>query len=81
MLVIAFLSRSKRLLISWIQWPSEVISEPPKVKKLEKNKYVCISYVCDMYDITYVESKKYNKLVKTTEKKQIHRLKKKKKLK
>ena len=48
------------------------------MKKLEKNKYVCISYVCDMYDITYVESKKYNKLVKTTEKKQIHRLKKKK---
>ena len=30
--VIAFLSRSKRLLISWLQSPSAVILEPPKVK-------------------------------------------------
>ena len=29
-LVIAFLPRSKRLLISWLQSPSAVISEPPK---------------------------------------------------
>ena len=29
-LVITFLSRSKRLLISWLQSPSEVILEPPK---------------------------------------------------
>ena len=32
MLVIAFLSRSKGLLISWLQSPSEVILEPPKIK-------------------------------------------------
>ena len=31
-LVIAFLLRSKCLLISWLQSPSAVISEPPKIK-------------------------------------------------
>ena len=31
-LVIAFLSRSKHLLISWLQSPSAVILEPPKIK-------------------------------------------------
>ena len=31
-LVITFLSRSKRLLISWLQKPSAVILEPPKIK-------------------------------------------------
>ena len=30
-LVIAFLPRSKRLIISWLQSPSAVISEPPKI--------------------------------------------------
>ena len=33
-LVIAFLSRSKRLLISWLQSPSAVILEPAKIKSL-----------------------------------------------
>ena len=31
-LVITFLSRSKRLLISWLQLPSVVILEPEKIK-------------------------------------------------
>ena len=31
-LVITFLSRSKRLLISWLQSPSAVILEPQKIK-------------------------------------------------
>ena len=31
-LVIAFLARSKRLLISWLQSPSAVILEPNKIK-------------------------------------------------
>ena len=31
-LVIAFLPRSKHLLISWLQSPSTVILEPPKIK-------------------------------------------------
>ena len=33
-LVIAFLPRSKHLLISWLQLPSAVILEPPKIKSL-----------------------------------------------
>ena len=33
-LVIAFLPRSKRLLISWLQSPSAVILEPKKLKSL-----------------------------------------------
>ena len=33
MLVITFLPRSKRLLISWLQSPSAVILEPPPQKK------------------------------------------------
>ena len=32
MLVITFLPRSKRLLISWLQSPGAVILEPPKIK-------------------------------------------------
>ena len=31
-LVITFLSRSRRLFISWLQSPSAVILEPPKIK-------------------------------------------------
>ena len=31
-LVITFLPRSKHLLISWVQSPSAVILEPPKIK-------------------------------------------------
>ena len=31
-LVITFLPKSKRLLISWLQSPSPVILEPPKIK-------------------------------------------------
>ena len=34
MLVIAFLPRSKRLLILWLQSPSAVIFEPKKVESL-----------------------------------------------
>ena len=33
-LVIAFLPRSKCLLLSWLQPPSAVIWEPPKIKSL-----------------------------------------------
>ena len=33
-LVIAFLPRSRHLLISWLQSPSTVILEPPKIKSL-----------------------------------------------
>ena len=33
-LVIVFLEKSKRLLISWLQSPSEVILEPKKIKSV-----------------------------------------------
>ena len=33
-LVIAFLPRREHLLISWLQSPSSVILEPPKIKSL-----------------------------------------------
>ena len=33
-LVIVFLPRSKHLLISWLQSPSAVILEPPKIKSV-----------------------------------------------
>ena len=39
-LVIAFLPRSKRLLISWLQSPSAVILEPRKIKSVT----VCIIF-------------------------------------
>ena len=33
-LIITFLPRSKRLLVSWLQSPSAVILEPPKIKSV-----------------------------------------------
>ena len=38
-LVIAFLPRSKRLLISWVQSPSAVILEPHKIKSLTVHNF------------------------------------------
>ena len=40
-LVIAFLPRSKHLLISWLQLPSAVILEPPKIKYVTVSPSVC----------------------------------------
>ena len=40
-LVITFLPRSKRLLISWLQSPSAVILEPKKVKFLTVSTSIC----------------------------------------
>ena len=40
-LVITFLPRSKRLLISWLQSPSAVILEPPKIKSGTVSTYMC----------------------------------------
>ena len=34
LLIIAFLPRNKHLLISWLQWPSAMILESPKIKSL-----------------------------------------------
>ena len=40
-LVITFLPRSKRLLISWLQSPSVVILEPQKIKSLTVSPSIC----------------------------------------
>ena len=40
-LVIAFLPRNKRLLISWMQSPSAVILEPRKVKSATVSPSIC----------------------------------------
>ena len=42
-LVIAFLPRSKRLLISWLQSPSVLILEPPPPKKIQSLTVFAIS--------------------------------------
>ena len=41
-LVITFLPRSKRLLISWLQSPSAVILEPPKIKSDTVSTVPCL---------------------------------------
>ena len=40
-LVIAFLPRSKRLLISWLQSPSAVILEPPEINYVTVSPSIC----------------------------------------
>ena len=40
-LVITFLPRSKRLLISWLQSPPAVILEPPKIKSATVSPSIC----------------------------------------
>ena len=45
-LVITFLPRSKRLLISWLQSPSAVILEPPKIKSDTVSIVQNTSFVC-----------------------------------
>ena len=40
-LVITFLPRGKRLLISWLQSPSAVILEPPKIKSATVSPSIC----------------------------------------
>ena len=43
-LVIAFLPRSKHLLISWLQSPFAVILEPPKIKSVTVSIVPSISH-------------------------------------
>ena len=44
-LVITFLPRSKRLLISWLQSPSAVILEPPKIKSATVSPSICYEVI------------------------------------
>ena len=39
--VVAFLPRNKRLLISWLQSPTAVILEPPKIKSVTVPLSIC----------------------------------------
>ena len=48
-LVITFLPRSKCLLISWLQSPSAVILEPPKIKSL--TVYIVSLSICHELDV------------------------------
>ena len=45
--VIAFIPRSKRLLISWLQSPAAVILEPKKIKSIT----VCIVYLSICHEV------------------------------
>jgi len=47
-LVITFLPRSKRLLISWLQSPSAVILEPPKIKSDTVSTVLITVLQCEM---------------------------------
>ena len=51
-LVITFLPRSKSLLISWLQSPSAVILEPPKIKT-DTVSTVSPSISHEMINVTY----------------------------
>ena len=52
-LIITFLPRSKRLLISWLQSPSAVILEPPKIKSatVSPSRVSCCSLLQGIFPI------------------------------
>ena len=57
-LVITFLPRSKRLLISWLQSPSAVMWEPRKIKSVTfplcpPFSYTCWTFVCALWKTAY----------------------------
>ena len=54
-LVITFLSRSKCLLISWLQSPSAVILEPPKIKSATVSPSICHEVMRpDCHDLSFL---------------------------
>ena len=56
-LVIAFLSRSKHLLISWLQSPSAVILEPPKTKSVTVSivsPSICHEKMTGCHDLSFL---------------------------
>ena len=48
-LVIAFLPKSKHLLISWLQSPPSVIWEPPKIKSVTVSIYLSSIYCSHLF--------------------------------
>ena len=56
-LVIAFLPRSKRLLISWLQSPSAVILQPKKIKFVTVSTVspsICYEVMTGCYDLCFL---------------------------
>ena len=51
---IAFLSRSKRLLISWLQSPSAVILEPKNIKSATVSTVLPSIYVTGCHDLSFL---------------------------
>ena len=55
--VIAFLSRSKRLLIAWLQLPSAVILEPKEIKSVTASTYshsICLKWWTRCHDLRFL---------------------------
>ena len=61
-LVITFLPRSKRLLISWLQSPSEVILEPRKIKSATVST---VSYLLFLLQISFWDSQFLGRLIRS----------------
>ena len=62
-LVIAFLPRSKCLLISWLQSPSVVILEPPKIKSVTisiVSPSICMKWWDGCYDLSFLNVEFYD---------------------
>ena len=59
-LVITFLPRGKRLLISWLQSPSAVILEPPKIKSVTVS--TVSPSICHEVKIHYIYKLTYEEL-------------------
>ena len=56
-LVIAFLPRSNHLLISWLQSPSAVILEPPKIKSVIVSLSSCHEVMgLDAHDLRFLNA-------------------------
>ena len=55
-LVIAFLPRSKCLLISWLQLPSAVILEPPKIKSVTVSPSICYEDGTRCHDLSFLNA-------------------------
>ena len=55
-LIIAFLPRSERLLISWLQSPSAVILEPRKIKSATVSSIIAVSDGTRCHDLSFLNA-------------------------
>ena len=53
-LVMAFLPKSKHLLISWLQSPSAVILEPPKIKSVTVSTFPHLFAMINIYSLEVI---------------------------